>query len=137
MTSNAPGPEAPRSLADLRALIIDIDGVLWRGDTALPGLAAFFAFMRERGILYAPDFLVNAGGLINVFEELQGYSEKRAMHHVSVIGRRTLDVLTVAKERGINPQDAAMQLATKRIEMISDLRRLSRGGLAWTEVNGT
>jgi len=93
--------------------------------------------LAERGILYAPDFLVNAGGLINVFEELQGYSEKRAMHHVSVIGRRTLDVLTVAKERGINPQDAAMQLATKRIEMISDLRRLSRGGLAWTEVNGT
>ena len=55
MTSNAPGPEAPRSLADLRALIIDIDGVLWRGDTALPGLAAFFAFMRERGILISTD----------------------------------------------------------------------------------
>ncbi len=52
MTRTAPGPEAPRSLADLRALIIDIDGVLWRGDTALPGLAAFFALMRERGILF-------------------------------------------------------------------------------------
>jgi 4-nitrophenyl phosphatase len=39
-------------LADLRALIIDIDGVLWRGDTALPGVAAFFAFLRENGIAF-------------------------------------------------------------------------------------
>jgi leucine dehydrogenase len=93
--------------------------------------------LAERGILYAPDFLVNAGGLINVFEELHGYSEQRALHHVDAIGRRTLNVLTTAKERGINPQDAAMQLASERIEMISDLRRLSRGGLTWTEVEGT
>jgi leucine dehydrogenase len=90
-----------------------------------------------RGILYAPDFLVNAGGLINIFEELHGYSEQRAMHHVDAIGRRTLEILTTARERGINPQDAAMQLANERIDAISDLRRLSRGGLAWTEVDGT
>ena len=93
--------------------------------------------LAERGILYAPDFLVNAGGLINVFEELQGYSEQRAIHHVDEIGRRTLNVLTAAKERGITPHDAAMQLANERIDAISDLRRLSRGGLTWTEVEGT
>lgn len=95
------------------------------------------SLLAERGILYAPDFLVNAGGLINVFEELNGYSELRAMHHVEAIGQRTLDVLTAAKERGIKPQDAAMQLANERIDAISDLRRLSRGGLTWTEVEGT
>ena len=44
------------------------------------------SLLAERGILYAPDFLVNAGGLINVFEELNGYSEQRAMHHVHAIG---------------------------------------------------
>ncbi len=93
--------------------------------------------LADRGILYAPDFLVNAGGLINVFEELQGYSEQRAIHHVDAIGRRTSSVLREAKERGIKPQDAAMQLASERIESISDLRRLSRGGLTWTEVEGT
>jgi leucine dehydrogenase len=93
--------------------------------------------LAERGILYAPDFLVNAGGLINVFEELQGYSKQRAMHHVDAIGKRTLQVLTTAKETGINPHDAAMQLAGDRIETISDLRRLSRGGLTWTEVEAT
>ena len=93
--------------------------------------------LAERGILYAPDFLVNAGGLINVFEELSGYSEQRAMHHVHAIGQRTLDVLLAAKERGVIPQEAAVQLANERIEAISDLRRLSRGGLTWTEVEGT
>ena len=93
--------------------------------------------LAERGILYGPDFLVNAGGLINVFEELNGYSERRAMHHVDAIGRRTLGVLLAAKERGVIPQEAAMQLANERIETISDLRRLSRGGLTWTEVEGT
>ena len=93
--------------------------------------------LAERGILYAPDFLVNAGGLINVFEELNGYSEQRAMLHVHAIGPRTLDVLVAAKERGVIPQDAALQLANERIESISDLRRMSRGGLTWTEVEGT
>lgn len=93
--------------------------------------------LAERGILYGPDFLVNAGGLINVFEELNGYSERRAMHHVDAIGGRTLNVLLTAKERGIIPQEAAMQLANERIEAISDLRRLSRGGLTWTEVEAT
>ena len=39
-------------LADLRALIIDMDGVLWRGDTPLPGLIEFFALLRERGLKY-------------------------------------------------------------------------------------
>jgi leucine dehydrogenase len=93
--------------------------------------------LAERGILYGPDFLVNAGGLINVFEELNGYSERRAMHHVDEIGRRTLSVLLAAKERGVIPHEAAMHLANERIETISDLRRLSRGGLTWTEVEGT
>lgn len=90
-----------------------------------------------RSILYAPDFLVNAGGLINVFEELQGYSKQRAMHHVDAIGGRTLAVLQAAEERNITPYRAARQLAEERIETISDLRRLSRGGLIWTEVEAT
>lgn len=93
--------------------------------------------LAERGILYGPDFLVNAGGLINISEELIGYSEQRAMHHVDAIGQRTMDVLVAAKERGVMPQEAAMQLANERIEAISDLRRLSRGGLTWTEVEGS
>ncbi len=95
------------------------------------------ALLADRGILYGPDFLVNAGGLINISEELIGYSEQRAMHHVDAIGQRTLGVLRTAQERGIMPQEAAMQLALERIETISDLRRLSRGGLTWTEVDGS
>jgi 4-nitrophenyl phosphatase len=39
-------------LARLRGLMIDMDGVLWRGDEALPGLVRFFAFLAERGIKY-------------------------------------------------------------------------------------
>jgi 4-nitrophenyl phosphatase len=52
VTTDRAGPESSRSLADLRALIIDIDGVLWRGDTPLPGMAEFFGFVRERSIAF-------------------------------------------------------------------------------------
>jgi HAD superfamily hydrolase (TIGR01457 family) len=45
-------PQVAPALADLRALVIDIDGVLWRGETPLPGMTEFFAFMRERSIAF-------------------------------------------------------------------------------------
>jgi leucine dehydrogenase len=92
--------------------------------------------LEERGILYAPDFVVNAGGLTNVFEELQGYSADRAALHIDAIEPRTAKILQMAKERGINPHRAAVEFAQERIDRISDLRRLSRGGLPWIEVDG-
>ncbi len=83
--------------------------------------------LADRGILYAPDFVVNAGGVINVAEELRGYRDDRAEAHVRRLQTRTKEILATAAERGITPHQAAVDLAMERIETISDLRRIRRG----------
>lgn len=82
----------------------------------------------DRGIVYAPDFVVNAGGLINVYDELHGYSKMRAMHRVDSIFEATQAILETSKEKGINPNRAAVMLAEDRIRDVSDLRRFHRNG---------
>ncbi len=91
-------------------------------DDALSDLIA------ERGILYVPDFVVNAGGLINVYEELRGYSPTRAMHRVDSIFEATKHVLELAHRHGTTPLAAAKRLAESRIEEIGDLSRFRRSG---------
>jgi leucine dehydrogenase len=82
----------------------------------------------KRDILYAPDFVVNAGGLINVYDELNGYSRTRALHRVDAIFDATLHILDKAEKRGINPNEAAVIVADERVRDIGDLRRFRRSG---------
>jgi leucine dehydrogenase len=84
--------------------------------------------LAERDILYAPDFVVNAGGLINVFEEMRGYEKNRAMHHVDSIHDATMRILEKSQRDGINPHAAAVAVAEERMRMIGDLRRFRRHG---------
>jgi leucine dehydrogenase len=84
--------------------------------------------LAERGILYAPDFVVNAGGLINVYDELHGYSRTRALYRVDAIFDATLEILNTAEELGINPNEAAIEVADRRIDKIGSLRKLRRNG---------
>ena len=86
------------------------------------------ARLADRDILYAPDFVVNAGGLINVYEELQGYSKTRALHRVDSIYDATLKILETAERHDINPNEAAMKVAEDRIDTIGDLRRFRQSG---------
>ncbi len=73
--------------------------------------------LAERGILYAPDFIVNAGGLINIYREIRGYSEQRGAPARASGSRRTLNrVLIAASERAITPLRAARELAQERLE---------------------
>ena len=81
------------------------------------------ARLDERGILYAPDFVVNAGGLINVYDELLGYSKSRALHRVDSIYEATSRIFETADREGITPQEAAIHLAEERIETIGGLTR--------------
>ncbi len=78
--------------------------------------------LAERGILYAPDFLINAGGLINVYTELEGYHRQRALARTEYIYQALLHVYAAAEKRGITPHHAAMQLAQERIQAIAGLR---------------
>ncbi len=84
--------------------------------------------IQQRDILYAPDFVVNAGGLINVYEELRGYEIERARHNVDKIYTNTLRILKTAAKRDVNPLGAALEVATDRMKKIGDLRRFRRSG---------
>jgi len=73
----------------------------------------------KKGILYSPDFVVNAGGIINVYYELEGYNRERAMSHAEKIYDNTWNVIQTAKNEGIPTYMAANVLAEKRIEAIA------------------
>jgi leucine dehydrogenase len=69
------------------------------------------AELAARGILYAPDYLVNAGGIINVAAEYLGWSEEDARARVERIGTRLSEVLDLADGKGMAPHEAADALA--------------------------
>ncbi len=69
-----------------------------------------------RGILYAPDFVVNAGGIINIAAEVGGYDIERSDQMVDKIYENLTEVLTAAVELGISTERAAEHVAESRIE---------------------
>jgi leucine dehydrogenase len=72
--------------------------------------------LQEKGIAYAPDFLINAGGIINVYAEIVGYDKEEAMRRTENIYNTTLEIFTHAEANGITTQKAAMSIAQKRID---------------------
>jgi leucine dehydrogenase len=81
------------------------------------------AALAARGILYAPDFVVNAGGLINVADELQGYQPERAKASVEAVYRTLREVFTIARNQHVTTAEAADRFAESRIEHIGRVRR--------------
>ena len=72
--------------------------------------------LAERGIVYAPDFAVNAGGVINIGEELgRSYDAERALIAVGRIEQTLEAVFAQARAERVNPHRAAEQLAERRI----------------------
>ncbi len=73
--------------------------------------------LRARGIVYAPDFIINGGGVINVADELQpgGYNRERAYAMVGEIGAKVARALHLADERGISTDAAAVLMADERL----------------------
>ena len=72
--------------------------------------------LKEKGILYAPDFLINAGGIINVYAEIVGYDSAEAMRRTENIYNTTLEIFTLAEANGLTTYQAALAIAEKRIE---------------------
>ena len=87
------------------------------------------AALQQRGILHAPDFIVNSGGVINAAEELDagGYHEDRAAARAQRVFDTTERVFSMAKEQGITPLAAANRYAEERMEAISRVHRIYPG----------
>ena len=89
--------------------------------------------LAARGILYAPDYVANAGGIINIAEEFTGYSNERALQHVAGIEQTMGRVLERARVEGRPPGRVADAIARERIEREGAARRWRPGDpAAWT-----
>ena len=75
------------------------------------------ALLRSRDIVWAPDFVANAGGIINIAVELEpaGYDPERARARVVAVGDTLRDVFAMAEAAGTTPLAAAMELAARRL----------------------
>jgi len=83
--------------------------------------------LREMGVLYAPDYVANAGGLMNVFVELEGYSPERALDKTIQVYDNLMQVFAIAKRDGIGTHTAADRLAEERINMVGKLKQTHQG----------
>ena len=76
----------------------------------------------DKGILFAPDYVINAGGLINCYSELMGFSKKRTIQLTENIYEATRNVLKLSKAEGISTIVAANKIAEKRIADIKKVK---------------
>jgi len=88
---------------------------------AHPGVEKLLA---DRGILYAPDYVVNAGGVIQVADEIHGFDFERAKAKAKRIYDTTQKIFTVAATENIPPAVAADRLAERRMADIGRLREI-------------
>ncbi len=78
--------------------------------------------LKDRGIIWAPDFLINAGGLINVYTELEGYDRKRALSRAEKIYDTCLTCFDYADQHNMTTSKASIELAQQRIDQMARLR---------------
>jgi leucine dehydrogenase len=74
--------------------------------------------LHQKGIVYAPDYVINAGGVINVADELYGYNRDRAMKRVENIYRSIEQLIENSQKKNIPTYQAADQLAEERIALM-------------------
>lgn len=83
--------------------------------------------LRELGILYAPDYVINAGGVMNVFVELEGYSQERAFDKTRKVYDNVMKVFEIAKRDNIGTHIAADRMAEERMKTIGRLKQRHPG----------
>lgn len=79
--------------------------------------------LERRGILYAPDYVINGGGLINVYGELNGWTAERSKRKAGEIYDTLMQLFELAKKQGIPTYRAACRLAEQRIDKVGKLHR--------------
>jgi valine dehydrogenase (NAD+) len=84
----------------------------------------------EGGILYAPDYVVNSGGVIQVADEIEGFNFERAKARAARIFDTTRQIFELAEQDGVPPAVAADHLAERRMAEVGRLRKILVGGRA-------
>ncbi len=87
--------------------------------------------IERKGILYCPDYLINAGGLINVYAEIQGWAPERSKRKAGEIYTTLLRILELAEREKISTAQAADRVALERIEEVRHLHRTELRCRTW------
>ena len=107
--------------ATVPALRAEIVAGAANNQLAHPGIDKVLA---DRGILYAPDYVVNAGGVIQVADEIEGFNFDRAKMRATKIYDTTRQILALADAEGVPPAAAADRLAERRMAEVGRLRTI-------------
>ena len=75
------------------------------------------SLLAEQGILYAPDYVVNSGGVISVAQEVAGWSYEQAVEHAERVFETTREIFELADRRNITTAEAAREFALSQIPM--------------------
>lgn len=86
----------------------------------------------DKNILYAPDFVINAGGLINVASELEGYHQERALLQAEGIYEILTNVFKTSKEKNILGHEAAKKIAEDRLSQVGRISKIYAGKSAFS-----
>jgi leucine dehydrogenase len=78
--------------------------------------------LQDKGILYAPDYVINAGGLINVYGELNGWTSERSKRKAGEIYDTLDQLFELAREEGLPTNEAADRLAERRIQQVGAIQ---------------
>lgn len=81
----------------------------------------------DKNILYAPDYVINAGGLINVANELEGYRQDRAMKQAESIYDIVQRIFAISKEQNVPTHHASNKVAEERLNQIGGIRKIYSG----------
>lgn len=81
--------------------------------------------LESRKILYCPDYVINAGGLINVYNEMIGWEEEQVLQQLNNVYETLLIIFRKAKEEGLTTHEAALHLAKERIARAKNIKMLS------------
>ena len=82
------------------------------------------AALKTKGILFAPDYVINAGGLINVANELEGYSQARALKQADGIYDTLKKILLLAQHKNITTVEASNRVAEERIHTVGATKHI-------------
>lgn len=80
--------------------------------------------LKDRGILYAPDYAINSGGLINVANEIEGYNRERAFRQAEGIYDMLMKIYTQADLDGVTTHEAASKVAEQRMRDVGKLKNV-------------
>ncbi|MBC8043409.1 MAG: Glu/Leu/Phe/Val dehydrogenase [Rhizobacter sp.] len=86
----------------------------------------------DKGVLYVPDFVINAGGLINVANELEGYNQDRALSQARGIYDVIKAIVKLSKEERMTTNSAAVRLAEERLQRIGQIKQIYAGSSGFT-----